>query len=399
MPSPRVFYLGMICTNAYVKAICEDVFVGAASGKMSAAVLSMRLAGLNAVLVSLPFVGCGPRYQSARLCHEDGYPAFFLPVRRSPIMRKVQGIFSFAWFAIKRVRANDTIIFYNHGIEYFLALLILRLRGIAVFQDIEDVPIKADKGLRGIINRIGFGVMFKFSSARKITVSNQVGVTLLLDEYLPVPGIVSEVFVQRRVEKWLQLDAGAPLRIHYGGTLKGSTGLDLFCAAVEGLDALGHSFDRCIEFIVTGIGDLDRIRDLSLGLQSDRVYIKIYQGVSRVDYLELLDSSHASLSLRNPSSEISSTTFPSKVIEIASRGISLITTRVSDVGDIFKDSEAWFLLDYTPHALVGILIEMARNPAEVRVRADYGMAKVQSRFAPLVVGRALKEFLERSNEA
>jgi len=394
MLHPRVFYVGMVCTDAYVKAICEDAFVGAAAGKMSAVVLSMRLAGFESVLVSLPVVGRGPRYQPGRLCQEDGYPALFLPVRRSPIMRKVQGLFSLAWFAIKRVRLKDTVLFYNHGIEYLLALLILRLRGIAVFQDIEDVPIKVENGMRGAMNRVGFYLMFKLSSARKVTVSNQVASALHLAEFLPIQGVVSNPNVKCGLEKWSRLDAGAPLRIHYGGTLIGSTGLDLFCATVAVLDALGQTHDRCIEFIVTGIGDIHRIRDLSLGLRSERVHVKVHQGVSRTDYLGLLDSCHASLSLKNPNSEISSTTFPSKVIEIASRGISLITTRVSDVGDIFEDSEVWYLSQYTPHALADIFFEMSRNSELVRVRADYGRAKVQSRFDPLVVGRTLGEFLK-----
>ncbi len=56
---PRIFYVGMVCTDAYVKAIREDAFVGAASGKMSSVVSALRLAGRRSVLVSLPFVGKG----------------------------------------------------------------------------------------------------------------------------------------------------------------------------------------------------------------------------------------------------------------------------------------------------------------------------------------------------
>ncbi len=96
---------------------------------------------------------------------------------------------------------------------------------------------------------------------------------------------------------------------------------------------------------------------------------------------------------KSPESTISSTTFPSKVIEIASRGLSLVSTRVSDVGDIFTDDAAWLLPQFSDRALSDILRDMARNPAEVRRRADAGQALARARFAPLAVGRALSEFL------
>lgn len=391
---PRIFYVGQICTDAYVKMIQEDAFVGAASGKMSSVVSALRLAGQNAILVSLPFVGRGSRRQPGRLCRGDGFPALFLPVRIYPVMRKALGIFSMAWFAMRRVRQYDTILFYNHGIEFFFALVILRFRGISVFQDIEDVPTSAEYGLRGFINRFGFSVMFKLSSARKVTVSNEVGNTLHLRDFLAIPGIAVGADDKKSLEKWAQLDAGGPLIVHYGGTLMASTGLEIFCAAVAQLDAVIQPTDRCIKIIVTGIGDLERVRILAKGLQSDKLFIEVYQGVSRSLYLDLLDSSHASLSLKNPNFEISRTTFPSKVIEITSRGISLIATRISDVGDIFNDDEAWLLPQFTSQALTDILLEMVRSPAKVKIRADAGKAKVMMRFAPLAVGRALAEFLK-----
>lgn len=391
---PRIFYVGMVCTGAYVKAIGEDAFVGAASGKMSSVVSALRLAGRRAVLVSLPFIGRGPERQPGCLCRRDGFPALFLPVRRSPFARKALGTFMLAWFAMRRVRRQDTILFYNHALEYLLALLILRMRGVSVFQDIEDLPTGADRGLRGLLNRLGFNLMFKLASARKVTVSNQVGNALDLEDFLAIQGIAAETVTAGESGKWAQFEAGAPLRVHYGGTLMASTGLDLFCAAVAHLDATTEPIGRRIEFIVTGIGDLNRIRDQALALRSEWLRIEVHQGVSRAVYFELLDSCHASLSLRSPDSEISNTTFPSKVIEITSRGLSLVSTRVSDVGDIFPDDAVWLLPQFSDQALSDILRHMARSPSEVRRRADAGQALARERFAPLAVGRALAKFLD-----
>ena len=392
--NPRVFYVGMVCTGAYVKAIREEAFVGAASGKMSSVVVALRLAGRRAVLVSLPFVRKGPERQPGRLCRGDGFPSLFLPVWRSPAVRKVLGIFTLACFALRQVRPCDTVLFYNHAIEYLLALLILRLRGVAVFQDIEDVPISEDRGLRGFLNHLGYHLMFKLASTRKVTVSNQVGKNLNLREFLAIQGIAAEAVTVVGARKWEQLVSGAPLRVHYGGTLMTSTGLDLFCAAVTYLDTVAEPTGRRIEFIVTGVGDLKRILDLAAELRSGRLSIEVHQGVARDMYFDLLDSCHSSLSLKSPEAQISSTTFPSKVIEITSRGLALVSTRVSDVGDIFTEDTAWILPEFSIQALAGFLLDMAENPFEVRRRAEAGQALARARFAPLAIGRALADFLD-----
>lgn len=299
-----------------------------------------------------------------------------------------------AWFAMRRVGPNDTILFYNHAPEYLLALLVLRLRGVPVLQDIEDVPTNEDQGLRGFLNQLSYGLLFKFSSPRKVTVSNQVGKTLHLRDFLPIQGIAAESVTAVHSEKWLLLEAGKPLRVHYGGTLITTTGLDLFCAALAQLDTVVEKAGVGIEFIVTGVGNMDRIREQASALRSDRLSIEVHQGVARDTYFNLLDSCHASLSLKSPESEISSTTFPSKVIEITSRGLALISTRVSDVGDIFTEDSAWLLPEFSAQALADVLLDMARNPAEARRRAEAGQALAQARFAPLAIGRALAEFLE-----
>lgn len=390
----RIFYIGMICTEAYVQAIGEDCFIGAAAGKMSAVAAALRRAGRRTVLVSLPFAGGSGGSLPGRLMRGDGFAALFLPARRSPFVRKALGLFSLGWFAWRRVRRGDTVLFYNHAVEYLLALLILRLRGVAVFQDIEDVPTADDRGMRGLLNRLSFKLMFGLSSARKVTVSDQVGRALNLREFIAVQGIAARIAVDDASGKWERLDAGAPLRVHYGGTLMASTGLDLFCSAVRLLDEPGSEPARRIEFVVTGKGDFDRIRKIAASLRSDRLGIEVFPAAERSAYFDLLDACHASLSLKSPESEISSTTFPSKVIEIASRGLALVSTRVSDVGDIFSDDEAWLLPRFSDGCLADAILDMARNPTNVRRRAEAGQAMARARFAPLAVGRALTGFLE-----
>lgn len=391
-----MFYFGMVNTKAYIASIGAEAFVGAGACKMASVVSALRLAGRRAILVSLPFVGTGVRadFFLVRVIHGDGFPSVFLPARRSPALRKVFGIFAMAWFALRGVRSGDTVLFYNHAVEYLLALLVLRLRGVVVFQDIEDVPCNEDIGFRGLLNRLGYGLMFLLSAPCKVTASNQIGRALGLTQFFAVQGIAAGRATKISTGKWVQLAAGGPLRVHFGGTLIPSTGLDLFWATVKRLKQLGAADVRAIEFFVTGLDGSHRVQNIASCLSTDNLRVNVYPSVDRAAYLALLDSCHAGLSLRNPDAEISNTTFPSKVIEIASHGLALVTTKVSDVGDIFSDAEAWLLPDYTAGALAGVLRYMAGNPAEVRQRAAAGQALVHSRFAPLAVGRALAAFLE-----
>lgn len=391
---PRTFYVGMVCTSAYVSATGADALVGAAAGKMSSVVSALRLTGRRAMLVSLPFVGNSSKRQRGRICRGDGFPAVFLPVYGSAILRKFVGVFTLAWFCLRWARRGDIFLFYNHSFEYILALFVLRLRGIAVFQDIEDVPTSDDSGLRGLILRTSWYLMFRLASQRKVTVSNQVGRTLGLREFIAIQGVAPPVDTIAGSRKWVDLSGGAPLRIHFGGTLTPSTGSELFCASVAQLDASPEPRLK-IEFIVTGFGDLERIRQLACNIRSSELAIEVHEEVTRAKYFELIESCHASLSLKRPESEIANTTFPSKVIEISGRGICLIATQVSDVGDIFSPEEAWLLTEYNEESLSKILRQMAGQPDEVRRRAAAGQKLTQARFAPVVIGQALGSFLEQ----
>lgn len=392
---PRIFYIGMVNTKAYVTAIDEQAFVGAAAGKMSAVVIALRRTGHRAALVSLPFVGRGPSYQTGRLCRTDGYPAWFLPTYRNVTARKLLGIFSLFWFATWRVRSDDRILFYNHAIEYALAVLVLRVRGIAFFQDIEDAPTDTDKGLRGMLTHLGYQLMFQLSSPRKVTVSTRLAKKIGLSDFIAVQGIASaglEDVIARR--KWNNLINGDTLKIHFGGTLISATGLDLFCSALRHLDANIGRINRSISVIVTGTGDFGRIENLKTAISSGQLHLDVFKEIDQQKYFELFDCCHASLSLRLPEADISETTFPSKVIEITSRGLALVSTRVSDIADIFLEGDAWLLQTTEGSELAEILLYMATHPEEVQCRAIAGQRRAWAYFAPENVGQTLGNFLE-----
>lgn len=395
MSRRRILYIGMVATKSYLAHSGGSTLVGAAAGKMVAVTAALRIVGRRAFLVSLPFPGPDAErpHLPALATSGDGVPALFLPVSRAPFLRKLRGMWSLAAFAATGVRQSDIVLFYNHALEYLPGLLILRLRGVRVFQDIEDTPIDADTGLRGLLNRIGYRTMFGLSSHRKITVSDQLGRRLGLREYHAVQGVASVATKGYLLDRWEALLDGGPLRIHFGGTLQRSTGIDLFCDALVDLKSRDRSGCMPIVIEVTGMGDLSRIAEISADLPSD-VAIRVHGPVSREAYEAIVEQSHVGLSLRLPDEEISWTTFPSKVIEITSQGLALVSTRVSDVEAIFGAEDAYLLSDATPQALGSAILDMARSPEVVALRAEAGRNVTSKRFALQRVGLSLARFLE-----
>lgn len=391
----RVFYFGMVNTPAYCASRGLDLYVGAAAGKMMGVLLALRSVGLRAWLVTLPILNgrASPGLQAAGVGRD--IPSFHLGSCRSPWLRRAWGAVGFLRFSLSRVRSHDRVIVYNHALEYLPALIVLALRGVVVFHDIEDLPRRDERGIRGLFNRLGFWVTHRLTSSRKLVASCQIGERVNIPRYLPVYGLFSgQPAFNASHSKWSNLSEGQPLRVHYGGTLAQETGLDLFLAAVQILSRGEVQDGPAVTLCVTGAGDLDRIREVGSSLAGGRLQLEVYNAVSREAYLELLGSCHASLALKLSTSSLASTTFPSKVIEIASHGLALVSTRVSDVPLIFDEGAAFLLESESPEALAGLLQTMSRSPAEVVRRAEAGHRLVRERFSDRVVGDALNRFLE-----
>ena len=386
----------MINTPYYCKSRSLDLYVGAAAGKMISVVAAMHAVELNAYLVTLPVLRAedSVRYQNSGFSRKDGVPVLFLASHANKWLRFFFGLWGFAKFALTRVNSTDRVIVYNHKIEYISALIVLNFRKIPVFQDIEDVPIREEKGLKGFLNHIGYKLVSRLTSERKITVSHQIAENEKISDYLPVYGVFSSV--DNHPSEKLKSSSSfldQPLRIHYGGTLQHTTGIDLFVDAVLLLERQINLEKFYFCFIVTGVGRLETIRALQFKLRSERIRIEIHKSLSRKDYLALLRSCHASLSLRLPSASISATTFPSKVIEIVSNHVALISTKVSDVPLIFDESNSFLLDEATSNELATLFQQIARSPEILRQKADAGYLLAQERFSPSAVGQSLASFL------
>jgi hypothetical protein len=89
------------------------------------------------------------------------------------------------------------------------------------------------------------------------------------------------------------------------------------------------------------------------------------------------------------------TTFPSKVIEITSRGLALITARLGDVSQIFDEDSAFFLDPYSSSTLTTLFKELADEPHRVYRVATAGQAVSARNFSKAAVANAVEGILGR----
>lgn len=396
---PRVYYFGMITTDAYGHAVGERIYSGAAARKMLLVAAALRSVGHLASVVSLPFVGTKAARAGYRgiLQTEQGVPVAFLPTLRSKYLRKVVGPLVLACFAARRVRRGDTVILYNHAVEYLPALLACRLRGVRLVQDIEDAPTDEERGLRRMLNRFSFVVTSRVTVPRKMVVADHVAEALGLKDFVTIRGVAAHetgAAGSSETAKWRELRDGGPLKLHFGGSLMTETGIDLFCEMVERLVLHADRLSRDISFKITGVGELDKIRALQdrIGLV-ERVAVEMFPELEKADYLALIDSCHGSLSLKRPGSAMSNTTFPSKVIEITGAGLALVSARLGDVSEIFVNETALFIPEYRPEDLAEVIITMAADPERVERVAAAGRDLCNEVFSPAAVGAEMKRLL------
>lgn len=388
----RLFYIGMINTQAYAEAIGHDLFMGAANRKMLTVLQAARLAGASAWLVSIPVLGreVSGLHVPHMVLREQAVPALFMPTLSNRYLRKLIGCLYLALFCLFRVRANDRVIFYNHAFEYTLAQALLWLRGHPAFLDIEDAPRDDITGIGAAFGRLLFNCALQLTHPRKIVVSQQVASELGMDDALVIHGVADI----RGVSERARFAEPGPVRILYGGTLIEETGLRLFVEGVELLAKMLRDMPARLTFVITGTGGDAEIARLVAACGRCAVEIEDRRNVGQRTYLDLLRGCDAALSLKLPASSISSTTFPSKVVEITAEGLLLVTTSVSDIPALFTPDQIVMLESATAEAFAKQITHMLADYPAMAEIARQGQQQARSLFSAASVGARLLRHLD-----
>lgn len=393
MKSSRVFWFAPINVAAFESRLSHKLFMGAAARKVMNLLAALRCSGVSAVAVLMPHVGRGSsfRWFGAQVSR-DKAPVLRLSATTYPLLNRALAAVGYLWIAIRWVGRSDTVVLYNFYPEYVPACVFLRLFKNPAFLEVEDFPL-AKLNLREIAGRASYKVIRFCCHARIIAVSRSVAEQANSTGACIIQGVVSSD------------DTGRPtaipdfvrgLRIQFGGTLVRDTGSELFRDTVKWLRE--YTTQARIEFLVTGFGDLGEISDLQEGNAFSSIKVELKADLDPNAYRSALRTCHASLSLKDPNSDFGATTFPSKAIEIAGNGLLLISTRVSDLPEIF-DGAAVFIDRFSGDSLGRALLWVLENEAEAKRLASIGFRRAHERFSYESVSSQLLRLFEGSQNA
>ena len=362
----------------------------AATNKVFGLCLALQNAGAEVVILSM---GRGRQQGSfARFFRSEyfhtGIQVFYAAFWDIPFLTHLATACSLAGqlFRIGRRKKQPVLVAYNRLWHYMPTLCIARLLRIPCYLDLEDGFV----GRPGVSHRF-LTYFFNWACGQ--------------GSLLACEALGNQVKSQRQMVSYGVADASkaceknwsdGKIRVLFGGTLCEETGVSLFIQAIQILIRKHPESISNIHFIVTGFGDMaDEIRHLAMG-GTDGI-VEFRGSVTTGEYEQLSDESHIGLCLKLASGSFHDSTFPSKVIELSSHGLLLVSTQVSDVPKLFSSQDALLLKDEAPESLADALYWAITHRDEACMMAERGREAALRRCAPERVGAELARFLVGDN--
>lgn len=387
----RQYFFAPIVLPCYNLHHGYEFTIGAASHKVAGMAAALRVSTGRPVIVSSPIVTSNDTRVlfDGFTCRDERLACAYLPAISVRGLNRAFAAWNYLLFALRRIRSGDIIVLYNYFPEYIpvAAWLCWRLGRDRVILDIEDGPRVDERNVRGFVNRMSWKILSRLSSPRSIVVSRQLADALELDDVLVVNGVCATAAPRVRA-------FGQPVRILYGGSIQPETGLDLFTGAVRMFADRHPDLVSRIHFLVTGFGGRSELDALARDVGRVGVRMDIMQDLGAGEYRKMLELADVGLALKMPDNALAATTFPSKVVELASHGLLVVTTDVSDVGTLFDDSTAVVLRRATADELALKIAEIARDPDVFHAVARAGQLAIDEHCGRRQVGVKLLGFLQ-----
>lgn len=359
----------------------------AATRKVMAMSRALRSAGVRAVVVSMARgPGRGEGFDRSIVTRVDGVPVVCGPLWYVPVLSQLLSGLWLAWFAWRAARWGGDVrhLFYNQMSLYLPSLFALRLRGAAIAVDIEDGPLAGRELQYRRRGSDASRAFTRYATHGAILATSRLaqGTTIR-----PVQTCYGAVPVPRLIDPQRFVDG--PLRIMFAGFINCDTGQKQFEAALAMMRASNDPLFDDVTFEIAGAGPgVDALRRFECGTGP---VVKIWGRLDADEYAALLARAHIGLSLKPVGGDVSETTFPSKVVEIAENGLALIATDISDVRELFGNT-AWYLTSENPAELVGHLRHAATDRAAVAQAAAAAQRCIAGRLSYAAVGRELRAF-------
>ncbi len=351
---------------------------------------ALKKSGCYPIILSLgrggPF-SLGQRY-SAKSLRVNGIPIIYALFWDIPLLTYIISVFSIlilVWRLRKRLKGSSVVV-YNRLTFYVLAVALGKILGANCYLDLEDGDSKEDTSFITkcitIIMRIYYN---KVCNSGAILAMSNLRQQYTGKKTICCYGVASEY---NNFHDW----ETKTIRVILGGTLQLNTGSQLFAETISYMRECGGPDMNKVEFFITGKGEMGGIlSDLENDIRHPKV--TFFGEVSSSKYRDILNKSHVGLSIKLSSSDISNTTFPSKVIELSSDGLLLLSTRISDVPIIFKDDGAIYIDKLEPSHLASQIFWIINNKKQAQIIANKGRNYVLATCSEKKVGLQLKQFL------
>ena len=282
------------------------------------------------------------RFYRAKAVKLESIPFVYASFFDAPILTHLISLCSICFVVLRVAPKKSIVVFYNPLPFYLLTILFCRLLGRRCILDFED-GLRSDVSVwRRLTHKLLLRT-FETLSEGTILVSTQLRRQIRKEPYLVCYGVSRQ---QDPVRDWSKL----PIQILFSGSLYKDTGADLFLEALRLLKRNCSTALSSLRFVSAGFGPA--ASEIERAANSDLKDHLVFLGkISNGEYRELLKNSHVGLCLKLPDYSMGSTTFPSKVVEIASSGLLLISTRVSDIPLLFGEQDAVILNSADPDEL------------------------------------------------
>lgn len=282
------------------------------------------------------------------------------------------------------------IIAYNRQSLYLPALIVARLLSIKCYLDLEDAQ------LMGVSNKLVRQFMKFYSNLYDyICQSGAILVSpTLIDRVKIHKKIVCYGVAEKKVAPSSSLHSDGLINIHFGGSLLRETGVDLLISAVAVLENNYPELKDKLKIHITGYGEKSlELEALSEGIYRD--WVAFHGRVSQDKYHSILNNAHVALCLKLPSSEMGITTFPSKVLEIASHGKLLLATKLPQVQELFGDSGAYYI-EETGLDLAKSIAYIVKNPKNALEKSIEGQNMLVEKCSSYNVAKNITELFKSS---
>lgn len=362
----------------------------AASKKTIQMSLALKRAGVRTLILSMGRgkAGSSSKYFPMEFSRANGVLILYAPHLDFPVLSEILSLISLPilLLSLRRKYRCATTIFYNRTSAYIPTLFTSIFCRFSRVLDLEDQEL-----FPSIFSLNYFWLKLKQFLYDQLCTK---GVILACQAIAPNNKSIKRFCYYGAVEDFIVKSSWTNnkiVKILLCGTIDIDTGALSLIEAIKSLKQRPEKLGIPVEFIITGKGAaLSLFEELALDFRGPRVTVKRH--LTDSEYRRVLEECQIGLSLKPPYGELADTTFPSKVIELASYGLLVIATNISDV-KVVLGSGAIYLEDGSGESLLSSICWVTKNLEISESISKIGQARIKSHCDINLAGRKLKNFL------